>query len=103
MIDFIAKARENRIIALNLSTKGTEMFFPEDDTATLDGQLDTGRGAMTYMSRSMRLRSPSVQTSAVIETPHSGMIANAQTNQAPQDVFILTAEFAIADATCVAA
>ncbi|MBU2866124.1 TFIIIC subunit 6 family protein [Pacificibacter marinus] len=103
MIDFIAKARTNRIIALNLSSKGTEMFFPEDDTATRIGEVNTGRRAVTHVSRSMRLRSQSVQTSAMIEAPRSDMIANGQTDQAPQDVFVLTKEFAIADAECVAA
>ncbi|MBU2937263.1 MULTISPECIES: hypothetical protein [Pacificibacter] len=95
MIDFIAKARTNRIIALNLSSKGTEMFFPEDDTAKRAGKVHTGRRAVTHVSRPMRLRSQSVQTSAMIETPHSDMVANVKTHHAPQDVFVLTQEFVI--------
>ena len=103
MIDFIAKARMNRIIALNLSSKGTEMFFPEDDATALEGQLDAGRGAVTHVSKPMHLRSQAVQTSAMIATPHSDMVANAKEDQAPQDVFILTEEFAVHDAKRVAA
>jgi hypothetical protein len=103
MIDFIAKARTNRIIALNLSNKGTEMFFPEDDTATLDGQLDPRRRAVTHVTKSMRLRSQSVQTSAMIKTPHADMVANVKANQAPQDVFVLTQELAISSTARAAA
>lgn len=103
MIDFIAKARANRIIALNLSTKGAEMFFPKDGAAKRDGRPDPRRGTVTHVSESMRLRSQLIKTSAMIETPDSDMVANVKTNQTPQDGFELNQEVDIADASRAAA
>lgn len=101
MTDFIAKARKNRIIALNLNTKGTMIFFPEDDS-TLVG-ADVSRRAMTHISKPMFVRSQAVQTSAMIEVPHKDLVANDTTSIAPQDVFVLTEDLAISNVMRLAA
>lgn len=103
MIDFIAKARKNRIIALNLSTNGTEMFFPADECALPDATANTTRRAVTHVSKPMFVRSQAVQTSAMIQAPHLDAVANDTATQSPQDVFVLTEEFAISEVMRLAA
>lgn len=103
MIDFITKARKNRIIALSLSTQGASMFFPEDENATPDTHTGSQRRAVTHVSRPMFVRSQAVQTPAIVLAPHSDIVANATTAKTPQDVFVLTEEYAIAEVMRLAA
>jgi hypothetical protein len=99
MTDFITKARKNRIIALNLNTKGSVMFFPEDDSDV----SSVARRSVTHVSKPMFVRSQAFKTSAMIETPNSDTIANDTTVGAPHDVLVLTEDLAISEVMRLAA
>lgn len=103
MTDFITKARKNRIIALNLNTKGSVMFFPEDDSILSDGPVDVARRSVTHVSKPMFVRSQAFKTSAMIETPNSDTIANDTPAGAPHDVLVLTEDLAISEVMRLAA
>jgi hypothetical protein len=103
MIDFIAKARENRIIALSLHTNGSVMFFPEEDFAPSQMQVGASRRSVTHVSKPMFVRSEALKTSALIQKPNQDLVANDMAASAPSDVFVLTEEHAISEVMRLAA
>mgnify|MGYP001079872819 CR=1 FL=1 len=94
MNDFIAKARENRIVALSLHRNGTMMFFPETDIDPQGNmsELETRR-AMMQVSKPMFVRSQSLAGSAIVAAPDHATVANA-----PNEPFVLTQELAVNNA-----
>lgn len=103
MIDFIAKARENRIIALSLHTNGSVMFFPEEDSVHSEMQAGSPSRSVTHVSKPMFVRSEAMKTSALIDTPHQDFVANDMAASASPDVFVLTEEHAISSVMRLAA
>jgi hypothetical protein len=87
MTDYIAKARQGRIIALNLCQNGAVMFFPEEMDEIVTTECPTSRQAMTRISKPMFVRSASVQSGTPIEAPHPEEVANVP--------FVLTEEHAV--------
>ncbi|WP_417263415.1 hypothetical protein [Celeribacter sp.] len=87
MTDYLAKARQGRIIALNLHQSGAVMFFPEE----LDEPVATARPSshhiITQVSKPMFVRSASVTSGAMIDVPRMEDVANTP--------LILTEEHAV--------
>lgn len=92
MIDFIAKARANRIAALTAYTNGSAMFFPEEQSLDRD---DPEERSAPRAPKAMFVRSQSGQTSAAISAPSIGTVAVDDTATALHDVFVLTEDLAV--------
>lgn len=87
MTDYLAKARQGRVVALNQSRSGSEMFFPEEMGESLNDERLSRRRAMSTMSKPMFVRSSSVRMGAIANASRTGEVAN--------DPLVLTAEYAV--------
>lgn len=75
MTDFIAKARANRVIALNLRQNGAMMFFPEEEQNIPNEASQEVRRAV-HLTKPMFVRSASLHAAAIVKAPDNADVAN---------------------------
>ncbi|MBW6416470.1 hypothetical protein [Celeribacter sp. PS-C1] len=76
MTDYFEKARQGRIIALNLHQSGAVMFFPEDMEDAAMTARPSSHHIITQVSKPMFVRSASITSGAMIDAPRLENVAN---------------------------
>lgn len=78
MTDYLAKARSNRLIALNLRKTGADMFFPQDADDGPAENAHSDRGSLKCISKPMFVRSVTLEVQPALATPSGQDTANCR-------------------------